>query len=264
MTRRRHTSLSRILVSALIACLPVAAGAQSRAWEYASRGLRVGDQLVVNYFDSDPAEYETHLVITDVEGSGSVVNVLVYDNDGSLLDQQSYFLPIFGKVNYNPADRLQQRKFKGTIRIVSDGGNVAAQYWQFYRKAERMPFNTAIPVSDGEGAQAVLVQHFVADPGIDAKIVLSNPASDSAVTVAVTFYLDRGKQLSKDRYRIPANGSIVIRPYEANEGLIRTGLAYCEVLSAGKITGEYWQLSEAEKYQVALPLEVIPKRVKDW
>jgi hypothetical protein len=240
------------------------AGAQSRSGEDANRGLRVGDQLVVNYFDSDPAEYETHLVITDVEGSGSVVNVLVYDSDGTLLDQQSYFLPIFGKVNYNPADRLQKRVFRGTIRIVSDGGNVAAQYWQFYRKPERMPFNTAIPVSDGEGAQAVLVQHFVADPAIDAKIVLANPASDSAVTVAVTFYLDQGKQLSKNRYRIPANGSIVIRPYEANEGLVRTGLAYCEVQSTGKITGEYWQLSEKETYQVALPLETIPKRLKDW
>ena len=260
----RSRSLRILAFGVSIACLSPVAGAQSRAWDDASRGLRVGDQLVVNYFDSDPDEYETHLVITDVEGSGSVCNVLVYDSDGVLLDQQSYFLPIFGKVNYNPADRIKSKLFKGTIRIVSDGGNVAAQYWQFYRKPERMPFNTAIPVSDGEGAVSLLCQHFVADPKIDAKLVLSNPASDSAVTVAVTFYLDKGKQLSRDRYRIPPNGSVIIQPYDANEGLVRTGLAYCEVISAGKITGEYWQLSEGEKYQVALPLEVIPKRLKDW
>jgi hypothetical protein len=230
----------------------------------ARSSLRVGDQLVLNYFDSDPEQYETHLVITDVEGAGSVVNVLMYDMDGALLDQHAYFLPIFGKVNYNPADRLQNRRFKGTIRIISDGGNVAAQYWQFYRDRKRMPFNTAVPVADGEGGQALLCQHFVADPTIDAKLVLSNPSLDSAVTVAVTFYLDRGKQLSRDRYSIPPNGSIIINPYEANEGLVRTGLAYCSVIGTGMITGEYWQLAEREEYQVSLPLEVIPKRVREW
>jgi hypothetical protein len=246
-------------------CLAASATAQLKPGTGAQHSsLRVGDQLVVNYFDSDPDQYETHLVITDVEGAGSVVNVLMYDMGGILLDQQTFFLPIFGKVNYNPADHLHNRKFKGTIRIISDGGNVAAQYWQFYRDPERMPFNTAVPVADGEGGQALLCQHFVADPSIDAKLVLSNPLLDSSITVAVTFYLDHGKQLSKGRYVIPANGSIVINPFEANEGVVRTGLAYCEVIGTGKLTGEYWQLAEREIYQVSLPLEVIPKRVKDW
>ncbi len=226
--------------------------------------LRVGDQLIVNYFDSDPEKYETHLVITDVEGSGSVVNVMVYDNDGKLYDAESYFLPMFGKVNYDPGKRLKDKRFRGTIRIYSDGGSVAAQYWQFYRNPDLMPFNTAIPVADARGGTALLCQHFVSDPAIDARLYLSNPASDSSITVAVTFYLDKGKQISRDRYTIPANGSIVILPFQANEGLVRTGLAYCEVVGSGNITGEYWQLAQGEKYQVSLPLEVIPKRAKDW
>jgi hypothetical protein len=226
--------------------------------------LRIGDQLVVNYFESNPEKYETHLVITDVEGAGPVVNVLVYDASGDLLDQQYYFLPIFGKVNYNPADRIGNKVFRGTIRIISDGGNIAAQYWQFYRDPGKMAFNTAIPASDGSGTTALLAQHFVASPNIDAKIVLVNPASDSTITVAVTFYLDTGKQLTRDKHRIPPNGSIVLDPYIENEGLIKTGVAYCEVLSGGLMTGEYWQASADEQYQISLPMEIIPKRDRNW
>ncbi|MCB2204269.1 hypothetical protein KQI65_05920 [bacterium] len=226
--------------------------------------LRVGDQLVVNYFEADPAVFETHLVITDHEGTGSVVNVLCYDLDGALVDQQSYFLPIFGKVNYNPAEHIGDRSFKGTIRIYSDGGSVSAQYWQFYRDSTRSAFNTAIPASDAHGARALLCQHFVSSPDIDARLVLVNPAADSAVTVSVTFYLDRGKQLTRDKHVIPPNGMKVLNPYTENEGLIKTGLAYCEVVGEGRITGEYWQYSEAEQYQVSLPLDIIPVRKKHW
>ncbi|MDH7514507.1 MAG: hypothetical protein QHI48_01345 [Bacteroidota bacterium] len=238
--------------------------AQIGGEEQERRSLRVGDQLVLNYFVSDPQNFENHLVITDVEGSGAVVNVLVYDTSGTLLDEEAYFLPIFGKVNYDPSARLLGKIFQGTIRIISDGGNVAAQYWQFHRQEKERPFNTALPVADGEGAEALLCQHFVADPDVQARLILSNPESDSSVTVAVTFYLDRGKQLSRDKYRIPPNGAIVIDPFEANEGLKRTGLAYCAVLGRGKITGEYWQRVTREFYQVSLPLEGIPKRLREW
>jgi hypothetical protein len=226
--------------------------------------LRVGDQLIVNYFESDPDVFETHLVITDVEGSGAVVNVLIYDDKGALVNEESYFLPMFGKVNYNPTDRLKGKKMRGSIRIVSDGGNVAAQYWQFYKDRSKGPFNTAIAASDGQGASALLCQHFVSDNFVDSKLILCNPESADTVVVAVVFYLDRGKQLSRDRYMIPPNGQLVILPYEANEGLIKTGLAYCEVLRGGMITGEYWQSVVREDYQVSLPLEMIPKRERDW
>ena len=247
-----------------IACVPDVVHAQFAFEGEHVPQLRVGDQLVVNYFEADPEVFETHLVITDHEGSGSVVNVLLYDLDGELAAQQSYFLPIFGKVNYNPADDIGQRKFKGTIRIYSDGGNVSAQYWQFYRDTLRSTFNTAIPASDAHGAKALLCQHFVSAPDVDARLVLVNPASDSAVTVAVTFYLDRGKQLTRDKHVIPPNGMKLLNPYTENEGLIKTGLAYCEVVGEGSITGEYWQSSEAEQYQVSLPLDIIPVREKHW
>jgi len=226
--------------------------------------LRVGDQLVINHFVSDPDQYLNHLVITDVEGAGPVVNVLMYDQSGDLLDQHYYFLPLFGKVNYNPADRIGNKKFTGSIRILSDGGNVAAQYWQVYKDRQKSGFNTAIPAADGEGSTALLVQHFVSDPNIDAKLILVNPSSDTTATVAVTFYLDRGKQLTRDRHKIPPNGSVILDPFKENEGLIKTGVAYCEVLKGEKITGEYWQASNGEGYQISLPMEIVPERARDW
>ena len=226
--------------------------------------LRVNDQLVINHFESDPNELETHLVITDVDGAGPVVNVLIYDNDGNLIDKQYFFLPLFGKINYNPADRLKGKKFVGSLRIISDGGDIAAQYWQFYKNPELSYFDTTLPASDGNGSEALLCQHFVSDRDIDAKLVLSNTESDSSALVVVTFYLDRGKQLSKDKYIIPPNGNISINPYIANEGIQKTGVAFVEVRNNAKITGEYWQASAREKYQVSLPLEQIQKPKHEW
>lgn len=253
-----------VTICIALACVSHVARAQFAFEGEHTPQLRVGDQLIINYFEADPDVFETHLVITDHEGSGSVVNVLLYDLEGELIAQQSYFLPIFGKVNYNPADDIGQTKFKGTIRITSDGGNVSAQYWQFYRDPQRSAFNTAIPASDAHGHRALLCQHFVADPTIDARLVLVNPNADSSVTVAVTFYLDSGKQLTRDKHRIPPNGMVELQPYIENEGLIKTGLAYCEVVGKGSITGEYWQASDSEQYQVSLPLDAIPVREKHW
>lgn len=258
-----HSLRISLFLTLAIACVPVMAYAQF-AFEGEGLPSRAGDQLVVNYFEADPDVYETHLVITDHEGTGSVVNVLLFDLDGRLVAEHAYFLPIFGKVNYNPAEDLGKNVFTGTIRIYADGGNVSAQYWQFYKNPEKTVFNTAIPASNALGAPALLCQHFVSSPDIRARLVLVNPASDSAVTVSVTFYLDRGKQLTRDKHTIPPNGMILLDPFVENEGLVRTGIAYCEVIGDGRITGEYWQASDAERYQVSLPMEVIPVRTKHW
>jgi hypothetical protein len=250
----------------LIACAHIRAHTQFYFSDEQPRTIRVSDALVVCNFEADPARFETHLVITDVEGSGAVVNVLLYDTEGALADQQAYFLPMFGKVNYNPADRLGSRHFRGTIQILADGGAVAAQFWQFMKETKNGAFNTAVPAQPMEGSRALLCQHFVSAPGIDARLVLVNPNGDSAATVAVTFYLDTGKQLSKSRHPIPPNGMIVIDPFKENEGMVRTGLAYCEVLTGGRIVGEYWQSanSDREQYQVSLPVEAIPVRKANW
>lgn len=252
------------MLSIAIACVSPEARAQFAFEGERSPQLRVGDQLLVNYFEADPDEFETHLVITDHEGTGSVVNVLLFDLDGVMIAEHAFFLPIFGKVNYNPAGDLGGKKFRGTIRIYSDGGNVSAQYWQFYNNPDKSIFNTAIPATAAGGSKALLCQHFVAAPDVRARLVLVNPATDSTVTVAVTFYLDRGKQLTREKHRIPPNGMIALDPYSENEGLVRTGLAYCEVVGEGAITGEYWQASDTERYQVALPMEAIPVREKHW
>jgi hypothetical protein len=248
-----------------IACVPLLARAQfSFAYDEHPPQLRVGDQLVVNYFEADDERFATYLVITDHEGSGAVVNVMVHDDAGTLMDEQSFFLPIFGKVNYDPAQRLRGKKFTGTIRIFSDGGNVSAQYWHFFRDPARSAFNTAIPAASATGGKALLCQHVVSAPDVDARLILTNPSSDSAVTVSVTFYLDRGKQLTRDVHVVPPDGMLALDPYSENEGLVRTGLAYCEVVGSGVITGEYWQTSEKERYRVSLPLDIIPVRAKHW
>jgi hypothetical protein len=248
-----------------IVCVTSVSCAQFLHSGQGSSSLRVSDQLVVNLFESDPAVLEPHLTITDVEGSGPVVNVQLFDEYGRLLDQEAFTLGIFGKANYNPAERLTEKRFRGSIRINADGGNVAAQYWKFHRDPALTVYNTAIPVADGAGAEALLCQHFVADPDprIRTRLVLVNPGTDT-VRVAITFYKDTGKQLSRDKYRIAPNALLEINPVEANEGCTSTGLVYCEVLGAGRITGEYWQTVEHEQYQVSLPLEVIPKRARDW
>lgn len=248
-----------------IVCMTSVSCAQFLHSGQGTGSLRVSDQLVVNLFESDPAALEPHLTITDVEGSGPVVNVQLYDEQGRMLDQEAFVLGIFGKANYNPADRLANKKFRGTIRIYSDGGNVAAQYWKFHRDPAKTVYNTAIPVADGAGAEALLCQHFVADPDptIRTRLYLVNPGTDS-IRVAVTFYKDTGKQLSRDKYRIAPNSLLEINPVEANEGCTSTGLVYCEVLGPGRITGEYWQTVEREQYQVSLPLEAIAKRSRDW
>lgn len=226
--------------------------------------LRVNDQLVINNFVYDPDRLETHLVITDVEGSGPMVNILIFDEAGNLQLQKQCLLPMFGKLNYIPSGILGRSTFTGSIRIIADGGNVAGQYWQFYKNSELSYYDTTLPASDGTGAEALLCQHFVSDRNVDSQIILSNAESDSIAAVVVTFYLDRGKQLSRDRYTIPPNGRISISPFAANEGIQKTGTAVAETLNNCRITGEYWQKSPGDRYQVSLPLEHIPRQKHPW
>lgn len=267
---RRYADHAAVHVrTAFILCAIVCVTSVSRSqFLHSGQGgssLRVSDQLVVNLFESDPATLEPHLTITDVEGSGPIVNVQLYDEQGRLLDQEAFTLGIFGKANYNPAARLTEKRFRGSIRIHADGGNVSAQYWKWHLDPRQTIYNTAIPVADGAGAEALLCQHFVADPDprVRTRLILVNPGTDS-VRVAVTFYKDTGKQLSRDKYWIAPNAMLEINPVQANEGCTSSGLAYCEVMGAGRITGEYWQTVEYMQYQVSLPLEVIPKRARDW
>jgi len=228
---------------------------------------QVGKTLIVNNFISDPDALETHLVITDVDGVGPNVKVSIYNEDGRLIYERFETLHAFGKLNYNPADYLtqyqfgfnQNPKFRGTIRVTSDGGNIAGQYWQFYKKEGMGYMNTAVPAAEGQGYDKLVCQHFVSDKKIDAELVLANAMSTRPTTVMVKFYSDEGGITSSKKVVIQPNGIVRINPYKATHGLRMTGTAYVEVIGKGKITGEYWQASQSEKYQVALPLEGVTK-----
>ena len=118
---------------------------------------QTGQKLIVNHFVSDPEAFETHLVITDVDGVGPNIKVSLFNEDGRLVYEQFETLHAFGKLNYNPVDYLQKYQhgfnqkpiFRGTIRIESQGGAIAGQYWQFSKNAENSFMNIAIPTANG-------------------------------------------------------------------------------------------------------------------
>ena len=224
---------------------------------------QVGKNLVINRFLSNPGNIETHVVISDVDGVGPNLKISIYNEDGKLVYERYETLKAFGKLNYNPLEYLtayqhgynQNPKFRGTVRVESDGGNIAGQYWEFRKSAEESYMNIAVPASAGEGYDKLVCQHFVSDRGIDASIVISNTESMRPVTIDAKFYSDNGGLVAVEKRVINPNGITVIDPFKATRGLSMTGTAYIVVVGAGKVAGEYWQASIREKYQVALPLE---------
>lgn len=224
-------------------------------------------KLIVNNFVSDPNELETHLVISDVDGVGPNVKVSIFNEDGRLVYEQFETLHAFGKLNYNPSDYLpkfqhgfnQKPIFKGIIKIESQGGNIAGQYWQFYKNPDMSYMDIAVPAANGVGYDKMVCQHFVSDKGIDSRIIIANAESTRPSTIVVKYYSDAGGLVSSERLTIPPNGMNALDPHKSTKGLKLTGTAYIEVIGNGKITGEYWQKSEKEKYQVALPLEGVVK-----
>ena len=228
---------------------------------------QTGQKLIINNFLSDPNELETHLVITDVDGVGPNVKVSIFNEDGRLVYEQYETLHAFGKLNYNPSDYLQkfqhgfnqQPIFKGSIHIESQGGNIAGQFWQFYKNIDNSFMDIAVPASNGEGYDKLVCQHFVSDNGIDARIIIANAEAARQVTIVIRFYSDAGGLISSERLTLPANGTLAIDPHKSTKGLKQTGTAYLEVIGNGKVTGEYWQKSAKEKYQIALPLEGVAK-----
>jgi hypothetical protein len=228
---------------------------------------QVGKSLVINRFLSDPDNIETHVVISDVDGVGPNIKITIYNDQGKLVYERYEALQAFGKLNYNPLTYLnayqrgynQNPKFSGTVRIESDGGNLVGQYWEMHKKPAESYKNIALTASDGAGYDRLVCQHFVSDRGIDAAIVVSNVEPMRPVTVDVKFYSDEGGLVATENRVIEQSGVVRIDPFKATKGVKMTGTAYIVVVGAGKITGEYWQASEKEQYQVALPLEGVSK-----
>ena len=217
--------------------------------------------LIINRFVSDP-ELETHLIVTDAEGIGVKIKIQIYDEDGNLKYDKYEILNPFGKINIDPHHCVNGEKMVGNIRVFSDEGKVVGQYWQFYKTAELGYKNIAISASDGKGFTKVLCQHFVSNPDVEAYIVVSNIEDDKPAVVNVKYYDDEGSNISVKRKVIQPNGSIYAEPYKDIEMVIN-GIVVVESEMGVKITGDYWQHSFNEKYQIALQMEGIIIKEKE-
>ena len=209
---------------------------------------QAGKQLVINHFVSDPAVIEGHLVISDVAGRGGTINVSVFNEFGVVKGKAAESIPPGGKLNINAEKYVGGQKMVGTMRITSTT-DVAGQYWQFYKDPAKGWKNIAVPAAVGPGATKLVCQHFVADPAIESYIVVSD-AEGTGPTVYVEFYNDQGELAGQTKIDIPKYGKFSIQPYELVGSKKMTGVAYVQT-EGGKITGEYWQVSEKEKYQIA-------------
>ena len=255
MRKSSKALLSVLLAVAALLCATVQVEAQ------------IGQNLVINRFVSDPDNIETHVVISDVDGVGPNIKISIFNDEGRLVYERYETLNAFGKINYDPLTYLnayqhgynQSPKFTGTVRIESAGGNIAGQYWEMNRDLDKAYMNIAVPAADGKGYDKLVCQHFVSDKSVNSQILVSNTEATRPVTIDVKFYSDNGGLVGVEKRVIPANGVSSINPFKSLKGVQMTGTAYVVVVGAGKITGEYWQAVEREKYQVALPLEGVTK-----
>ncbi|MDH7514508.1 MAG: hypothetical protein QHI48_01350 [Bacteroidota bacterium] len=228
---------------------------------------QTGSKLIISNFASDPEQIQTHVVVSDVDGVGPNIRISIFSDDGRLVYERYETLQAFGKLNYNPLTYLnayqhgynQNPKFQGTVRIESDGGNLIGQYWEMYTTPKNGYMNIAVPASAGEGYDKLVCQHFVSDKSIEATIVVANAEDMRPVTINVKMYSDDGGLVATEKFIIQPNGIVRINPYKVTKGLKMTGTAYIVVVGPGKITGEYWQSSQIEKYRLALPLEGVTK-----
>ena len=209
---------------------------------------QAGKSLIINHFVVDPDVIEGHLVVSDVTGKGGRVDIWFYDQNGVLAGKTSQIIPAHGKINLDPQQYVQQKKLIGTIRMDSREV-ITGQYWQFYKDPALGWKNIAVPAAIAPGATKLVCQHFVSDPTIESYIVVAD-AEGTSPTLYVEFYSDQGELAGQKRYVIPRNGKLSILPIEAVGGKKMTGVAYIQT-EGGKITGEYWQVSPGEKYQVA-------------
>jgi len=217
----------------------------------ASRILAQGaEKYIINHFVNDPNIVEAHLVVTDVEGNGPVVRMKFYDGDGNLVGEGKELVQPFGKLNLNPA-KYVSKVANGTIHIEAEGGNIVAEYWQFYKNEKESWKNTTTVGQVADGFSRLVCPHFVSDPDVEAYIVLANPDGKDAI-VNIAFHDDNGREVGKARELVKANGKIALQPWEIVKSKA-TGVAFISA-QGGKITAEYWQAEKAKSYQIATPI----------
>jgi len=233
----KHT---RILLATVAICV------------YASGLFAQGDKnFIINHFVSDPSVIESHLVITDVEGQGPTVSIKLYDNEGRQIGEGKELVQPFGKLNLNPGKYVNNQVVNGTIHISSAGGNIVAEYWQFYKKSSDSWQNTTTIGFAAPGYSSLVCPHYVADKGVEAYLVLASSNAQDA-TAVVKFYDDNGREVGNTRQLVKANGKLILKPTDIVKTQT-TGVAHITV-TGGKITGEYWQAEKAKQYQTAVPM----------
>lgn len=207
-----------------------------------------GKSFIINHFVSDPSVIESHLVITDLDGMGPVVNMKFYNNDGKLVGEGKEIVQPFGKLNLNPGKYVNNAVVNGTVQITSSG-YINAEYWQFYKKEAWKNTTTIGYLTPGYGK--LVCPHFVADKGVEAYLVLSN-SDGRDVTIDVKFYDDNGRELGKAHELVKANGKKILKPTDFVKTQA-TGVAFISA-TGGKVTGEYWQAEKDKLYQTAVPM----------
>lgn len=232
----KHKRLSIGLFVMTVLC------AANMAWSQAGR------ELVINHFVSDPKIIEGHIVIADVGGAGSVVTLKFYDDKGNLMGNGKETLPSNGKLNLNPEKYVKGTVMTGTVHI-SATSNVTGQYWQFYKKATDGWRNIAVPAAAKPGYTKLVCQHFVSDPEVETYIVIAD-ASGQGGSAYLEFYSDKGELAGQQVVNVPPNGKYSVQPYNFVGRKKMTGTAHIQT-DGNLITGEYWQVTEKGKYQVA-------------
>lgn len=213
-----------------------------------SASAQSGKSLVINHFICDPAVIDGYLVVADVSGTGGTVNLMFYDQNGMLAGKGTETIPADGKINVKPDKYVSGRKMIGTIRMTA-AKNIVGQYWQFYKEQKHGWKNIAVPAAVAPGSTKLICQHFVADANIESYIVIADGEGKSK-TAYIDFYNDKGDLAGQTTVSIPANGKVSVEPYDLVGKKKMTGVAYIQT-SDGTITGEYWQVSAREKYQIA-------------
>lgn len=208
------------------------------------------EKYIINHFVNDPGVIEAHLVITDVQGKGPIVRMKFYDNDGKLIGEGKELVQPYGKLNLNPS-KYVKGVGNGTIHIEAEGGNIIAEYWQFYRDRAESWKNTTTVGQEAKGYSKLVCPHFVSDPDVEVYIVLANTNGRDAVA-SITFHNDSGTEIGKSRELVRGNGKTIIQPYSVI-GSKANGVAFISV-EGGKITADYWQAEKAKKYQIATPV----------
>lgn len=209
-----------------------------------------GKNFIINHFVADPSVIESHLVITDVEGQGPAVTFKFYDGKGKEVGNGKEIIQPFGKLNLDLA-KYVRGVVNGTVHISSSGGNIVAEYWQFYKKESDSWKNTTTIGFETPGFSKLVCPHFVADKSVEAYLVFANTGTSDA-TVDVKFYDDNGREVGKTHELIEANGKIILKPTDF-VSTKTTGVAFA-TSTGSKVTGEYWQAEGSKKYQLAVPM----------